>query len=112
EFKYILDHRKEYNTVMTQTKVERKIFRTAAYNLQPLADNNDTVHYFLQRTVVSDLHIRPVDSFLFNLDLMLYENNKRWSSYQTTALDHTQDYDWNDYSQLQHIAKQFLQNVS
>jgi hypothetical protein len=88
--------------------VERKIFRTAAYNLQPLANSNDTIAYFQKRNLISGLNIRPLDSLIFNLDLMLYENNKRWSSYQSTALEHTQDFEWTDYSQLQHIATQFF----
>src|SRR6185295_12696497 len=62
EFRYILDHQKEFSTVMTPAKVERKIFRTAAYNLQPLANSNDTSGYFEKRNLVTGLHIRSLDS--------------------------------------------------
>ena len=112
EFKYIRDHQKEYSAVMTQAKVERKIFRVSAYNLQPLANSNDTTEYFQKRSIVTGLNIHSLDSLIFTLDLMLYENNKHWSFYQTTALEHTKDYVWDDYSQLQHIAKQFLTYIT
>lgn len=110
-FKFLLSHQKEYAAVVTQAKVERKIFRTAAYSLQPIADNNDTSRYFRVKKTVSDLGIFAVDSLLFNYDLTLYENNNKWSAYQATAIQHTQQYAWNDYAQLRHIADAFLKHV-
>ena len=112
EFKYILDHRKEYSSVMTGAKVERKIFRTTAYNLQPLVDKMDTVTYFQERNLVTGLNIHSLDSLLFTLDLTTYENANYWLAFQSTAMEHTADYVWSDYSQLQHIAKQFFNHVT
>jgi len=112
EFQYILDHRTEYSAVMTQAKVERKIFRTTAYNLQPLVDKNDTDTYFQKRNLLTGLNIHSLDSLIFNLDLTIYENADHWFAYQSTALQHTADYEWSDYSQLQHMAKQFFNHVT
>jgi hypothetical protein len=89
-----------------------KIYLTAAGAVQPAANNNDTATYFRNRSLVAQWHQYKVDSLLFDLDLMVYDNNKNYSSYEKTALQFTEKYHWNDYSDLNHIADIFLRQVT
>lgn len=112
EFKFIVDHQKDYGEIISPQRVQRKIFRTIAYNIQPLADKNDTAQYFALRKVAASFHNSQVDSLIFNLDLQLFEVNNQWSSYQQTAMQGTQRFEWNDYAQLQHISDMFLKSTT
>jgi thiol-disulfide isomerase/thioredoxin len=112
EFQFVLSHQKEFGVIVTPAKVERKIFRTVAYNLQPLANTNDTLLYFEQRRVAEAIHLFPVDSIILTFDLMVYETNNKWNAYQSSAFEGTEKYFWQDYAQLRHIADIFLKHVT
>jgi len=112
EFRFIIDHQKQYGDIVSPQRVQRKIYRTAAYNLQQPADKNDTTEYFRLRAIASAFHNTQVDSLIFNYDLQLYDLNNQWSRYETTAIKGTSTYEWNDYSQLKHIADIFSKRVT
>ncbi len=112
EFQFIIDHQKQYGEIVSPQRVQRKIYRTTAYNLQQPADKNDTTEYFRLRTIASTFHNTQVDSLVFNYDLQLYDLNNQWSRYEATALKGTFTYEWNDYSQLKHIADIFFKRVT
>ncbi|MBC8045367.1 MAG: thioredoxin family protein [Fimbriimonadaceae bacterium] len=104
-FKFIIDHQKEFAEVVTQKKVDRKIYLSSAYNLQTAANANDTANYFLNRNVATTFNNSQVDSLIFVNDLAVYEKNKKWSNYISTALRGTETYSWNDATPLRRIAE-------
>ena len=111
EIQFLLSHQKEFAAISSPFKVAHKIYLTAAGSIEPAADNNDTATYFRNRSLVQAWHLDPVDSLIFELDLMLYDNNKNYTAYEKTALEYTEKYYWNDYVQLRHIADIFLKQV-
>ena len=109
-FKYMIKNKDAYAAIVSQKKVDRKIYLTAAYNLQSPANANDTVVYFRNRKAAEQLHINIVDSLIFINDLNVYEKNKQWNNYMQVALTGTERFVWNDANMLRRIADVFNKN--
>lgn len=110
-FAFIVAHRDDFAAAVTQEKVDRKLYYTAAYSLKKAEDVNDTATYFTKRPIAASLGLRSVDSLLFNLDMNLYERNREWDRYAATALEGTRKYAWDSYDDLRHIAQIFQKTV-
>lgn len=104
-FKYIIAHQSDFAAVATQKKVDRKIFLTAAYNLQSPASANDTLVYFRNRNAAAQLHIKYVDSLIFVNDLTVYEKNKQWDKYIATAKAGGEAFAWTDGTLLRRMSE-------
>lgn len=112
EFQFIVDHQKEYGELVSPQRVQRKIFRTTAYNFEQPVNNNDTVRYRQLKKVAVSFHNTRVDSLIFNYDLQLFELSNNWTAYQKEAVQGTQLFEWDDYVQLRHIADIFYKHVT
>ncbi len=106
-FKYAITHKKEFGEVVTEKKVDRKIFLTATYNLQSPINANDTVTYFRNRKIAEKLNVLLIDSVIFVNDLNVYEKNKQWNNYMRTALSEAEKFVWNDANVLRRIGDVF-----
>ncbi len=104
-FKYMIAHQAEFGAVATQKKVDRKIFLTAAYNLSSPASANDTLVYFRNRKSAAALHIRTIDSLIFVNDLMVFEKNKMWDHYISTAKAGGEAFVWSDATVLRRMSE-------
>ncbi len=111
-FKYMIKNRDAFGAIVTPKKVDRKIYLTAAYNLQSPANSNDTTVYFKNRKAAEQLHLQIVDSLIFINDLNVYEKNKLWDNYMIVALKGTERFVWNDANYLRRISDVFIKNGS
>jgi thioredoxin-related protein len=103
-FQYMLTNRVAFGKVVTQKKVDRKFYLTAAYNLQTPVSTNDTTNYFRYRKVAAKIGLPIIDSLILVNDLNVFEKNKRWDEYITTAKKGTEQYLWNDANTLRRIS--------
>ncbi len=111
-FKYMIANKEAYAAIVTQKKVDRKIYLTAAYNLQSPANANDTTVYFKNRKTAEQLHLQIIDSLIFINDLNVYEKNKLWDKYMLAALIGAERFVWNDANVLRRICDVFNKNGS
>ncbi|MFN0275096.1 MAG: thioredoxin family protein [Chitinophagales bacterium] len=111
-FSFILKNKEDFAKVVTQKKVDRKIYLTCAYNLQTAANANDTILYFSRREVAMQFYNDRVDSLIFVNDLSIYEKHKQYTKYLDRAFYGTAAYTWNDATQLRRIGEMFLLKTS
>jgi thioredoxin-related protein len=111
EFQYVLNHQKEFATVASQNRVDRKIESIVTELLRPLVDNLDTVNYYKQREVAKSIRLQKTDSLVFKFDLTLAERTEKWQFYKTVTLEDTQKLVWNDASFLKDIGNTYLKHI-
>jgi len=112
EFRFVLSHQKEFSSIASPERVNRKIFYLVKELLTPLVETKDTTNYFIARKSASEIHIFNVDSLIFTYDLKLYELTANWDAYREISLQSTTTYLWNDYIQLNIIATNYLKHIS
>jgi thiol-disulfide isomerase/thioredoxin len=111
-FKFILDHQKEYSTIASPSRVQRKIFYTVKQQLETVLAANDTINYIKLRNSAASIQNQQVDSLLFTMDITLYEFNRNWNAYQTETLLNTKNYAWNNADLLTRICETYLKNIT
>ncbi|WP_026728718.1 thioredoxin family protein [Flavobacterium denitrificans] len=111
EFQFVLKHQKEFATVASQNRVDRKIESIVTELLRPLVDNLDTVNYYKQREVAKSIRLQKTDSLVFKFDLTLAERTEKWQFYKKVTLENTQKLVWNDASFLKDIGQTYLKHI-
>jgi len=111
EFQYVLNHQKEFATVASQSRVDRKIESIVNELLRPLVDNLDTVNYYKQREVAKSIRLQKTDSLVFKYDLTLAERTEKWNFYKKVTLEDTQKLVWNDASFLKDIGNTYFKHI-
>ncbi len=111
-FQFMSMHRKEFAEIATQKKVERKLFLTAAYNLQITASANDTIAFNKIKKLSLDLGLTQVDSMVFISGLNLAEKNKQWPQYISIAVSGGEKYVWGDATLLRRMSETIYQNTN
>ena len=112
EFQYVLKHQKEFATVASQKRVDRKIESIVTELLRPYVDNLDTINYYKQREIAQSIHLQKTDSLVFKFDLTLAERTKNWQFYKKITLENTQQLVWNDANFLNEIGEVYLTHIS
>jgi thioredoxin-related protein len=112
EFQYLLSHQKEFASIASRQRVERKIFYMVKEQLTPLVENNDTLQYFKKRSSASTIGLFDVDSLIFEYDITLYQVNADWNAYQKETLHSVEKYAVNNSSQLSDIANVYQKHIS
>lgn len=111
EFQYVLNHQKEFATVASQNRVDRKVVSIVSELLRPLVDNLDTVNYYKQREIAKSIRLQKTDSLVFKFDLTLAERTEKWKFYKKVTLEDTQKLVWNDASFLKDIGQTYLKHI-
>lgn len=111
-FRYMLEHKADFEKVVSTKKVERKFYLTSAYNLQTPATTNDTINYFRYRNLAAKIGLPIIDSLILVTDLSVYEKNKQWDNYVQTAKTNTEKYLWNDANSLRRISDMLYEHSS
>lgn len=109
-FQFILQNREAFAAATSQKKVDRKLYLTAAYNLQLAISMNDTANYAKQRSVAVTLDLHTVDSLVFVNDLNIYEKNKLWDKYISSARSGTEKYVWSNSILLRRISENIYEH--
>jgi thiol-disulfide isomerase/thioredoxin len=112
EFQYVLKHQKEFASVASQSRVDRKIESIVIESLRPYVDNLDTINYYKQREIVKSIRLQKADSLVFKFDLTLAERTEKWEFYKKVTLEETEKLAWNDASFLKDIGQTYLKHIS
>jgi len=112
EFQFVLSHQKEYATLASPIRVERKIVNMADELLSPYVNRKDSAGYFIRRPQAESMHHPKVDSLLFKFDLDIYQGLQNWKEYEKAALTSVETMAWNSGSWLKEIANNFMIHVS
>jgi len=112
EFQFVLSHQKEFASIASRERVERKIFYLVKELLTPLVEANDTLTYFNLRQPAITIGQFNVDSLVFAYDITLYQVNANWKSYRDETLQDVEKYVWNSYPQLADIANVYLKHIA
>ena len=78
EFQLVLSHQKEFESVSSPLRVERKIINIASELLKPYTLNLDTLNYYKQREIAQSIQSQKVDSLIFKYDLTIAERTQNW----------------------------------
>lgn len=108
-FKYMVANRDSFANVASLKKVDRKLYLTAAYNMQTDISMNDTTAYYHHRDIAKTFQLHTIDSLIFVNDMNLFEKQKQWDKYLSTARTGAEIYVWNDATYLRRMADIFLQ---
>jgi len=111
ELKYVIAHQKEFATLTSTFRVERKLLYCVYELLEPMVKNKDTVNYFQYKILATNMHLNRVDSLVFTYDLAIAEATKNWNLYKSVAVENVSKYISKDYFTINKIAKNFIQNV-
>ncbi|MCY7408998.1 MAG: hypothetical protein LH473_01880, partial [Chitinophagales bacterium] len=111
QFQFVLQHRKEYEKIASPARVQRKLLFITGDLLLPMVNAKDTVKYFRNRLSAAAMNDYKVDSLLFNMDKMIYENTQNWNGYKTVTLKTARTYSWNDYHELFEMADNFYKHI-
>jgi len=112
EFQFVLSHKKEYESIASPERVQRKIFHLVKDLLNQQIDKNDTANYFRSRQLALKIRNVQVDSLIFTTDLSVYRINNKWEDYKKTAIQSVEKYVWSDNSILENIAGDFFKNIT
>ncbi|KIA97279.1 thioredoxin [Flavobacterium sp. KMS] len=112
EFQYVLQHQKEFGTVASADRVEKKIINIVTELLRPYTESLDTINYYKQREIAKTIKLQKTDSLIFSYDLTIAERSTNWGYYKKTTLDGTQKYVWNTPSILKEIGEVYLKNIT
>lgn len=112
EFQYVLQHQKEFETVASADRVEKKIINIVTELLRPYTESLDTINYYKQREIAKTIKLQKTDSLIFSYDLTIAERSTNWGYYKKTTLDGTQKYVWNTPSILKEIGEVYLKNIT
>ncbi|WP_409416795.1 thioredoxin family protein [Flavobacterium sp. PS2] len=112
EFQYVLQHQKEFGTVASTDRVEKKIVNIVTELLRPYTESLDTINYYKQREIAKTIQLQKTDSLIFSYDLTIAERSTNWGYYKKTTLDGTQKYVWNTPSILKEIGEVYLKNIT
>ena len=112
EFQYVLKHQKEFATVASQNRVDRKVESIVNELLRPLVDNLDTINYYKQREIAKSIRLQKTDSLVFKFDLTLAERTEKWNFYKKVTLEDTEKLVWNDASFLKDIGQTYLKHIN
>jgi thioredoxin-related protein len=112
EMQFVIHHQKEYATIASPERVKRRLDYLVKELLTPSAETNDTATYRLKRKKAQEIHLFSTDSLIFTFDLRIWESTKNRSEYSKVCMQSTKIFAWNNKSQLNDIAGNFLRSVS
>ena len=111
EFQYVLQHKKEFETITSPLRVQRKITNIVSELLSPFTESLDTINYYKQRKIAQTIQNQKTDSLIFRYDMTIAERTKNWKVYQKTTIASTEKYIWNNPALLKEIAQNYLKNI-
>lgn len=112
EFQYVLQHQKEFASIASADRVEKKITNIVTELLRPYTESLDTINYYKQREIAKTIPLQKTDSLIFSYDLTIAERSTNWANYRKTTLEGTQKYVWNTPNILKEIGQVYLKNIT
>jgi len=112
ELKFVISHQKEFSSIASPERVKRKLDYVVKELLNPLAVTTDTLNYLINRILAVQIRTYSTDSMIFNFDLRISALTKNWNAYRETCQQSTKAFAWNNHTQLNEIAGNFLNNIT
>ncbi len=111
EFQYLLNHQKEFATVTSQMRVERKLANIVTELLKPYTINYDTINYKKQREIAKTINNQRTDSLIFMYDISIAGDTKNWKSYSKVCNEFVEKYVWSNKQKLKQICENYLNTI-
>lgn len=112
EMKFVISHQEEFSSITSPTRVKRKLDYLVKELLNPLVETTDTANYLINRKLAAQIHSYSTDSLIFCFDLRILALTKNWNAYRNTCQQSTKAFAWNNRTQLNEIAGNFLNNIT
>jgi len=112
EFQYVLSHKKDFEAVVGENRVKRKIVNIVTELLKPLVESLDTINYYKQRPIAISIGLREADELIFTYDLTINELSENWKKYSEATLNGVEKFAWDDTSLLKQIASNYEKNIT
>jgi len=112
EMKFVISHQEEFSSITSPARVKRKLDYMVKELLNPLVETTDTANYLINRKLSAQIHSYSTDSLIFCFDLRILALTKNWNAYRNTCQQSTKAFAWNNRTQLNEIAGNFLNNIT
>jgi len=112
EMKFVISHQEEFSSITSPARVKRKLDYMVKELLNPLVETTDTANYLINRKLAAQIHSYSTDSLIFCYDLRIWALTKNWNAYRNTCQQSTKAFAWNNRTQLNEIAGNFLNNIT
>lgn len=112
EFQYVLNHKKDFEAVVGEKRVTRKLANIVTESLKPLVESLDTLNYYKQRPIAKSVNIRTTDSLIFTYDFVITEASENWKKYCEFAKESIQKFAWENPSLIKEIAMNYEKNIA
>lgn len=112
EMKFVISHQEEFSSITSPARVKRKLDYMVKELLNPLVETTDTANYLINRKLAAQIHSYSTDSLIFCFDLRILALTKNWNAYRNTCQQSTKAFAWNNRTQLNEIAGNFLNNIT
>lgn len=106
-FQYVLQHQKEFETVASSKRIQKKIGNIIAELLQPYTVRADTLTYQKKRAICKSINLHLSDSLVLNYDLQVYEKAKNWPAYCKSAPEYVEKFVWTNDKIIKDISNNY-----
>jgi thioredoxin-related protein len=107
-FQYVLQHQKEFESIASSKRIQKKIGNIIAELLQPYTVRADTLSYQKKRAICKSINLHLSDSLVLNYDLQVYEKAKNWSAYRKSAPEYVEKFVWTNDKIIKDISNNYL----
>jgi thioredoxin-related protein len=112
EFQYVLNHQKEFESVASAKRVQRKIENIVVELLTPALDYKDTITYVKKRLIAKTIQTAKNDSLVNSFDMQMAERTDNWKKYKQITLASVDKYYAKDAKTLKDVASNYLKNIN
>lgn len=113
EFKYLLNHKAEFEKRYTSESVDEKIKNVTQEMLHAIIRDKtfDQTKYNQAKESVAKLNLSNGKVILFEMDLALAKKNKDWATFAALAMENVDKYYATNANELNNIAWGFYENI-
>jgi len=112
EFQYVLNHQKEFESVASAKRVQRKIENIVVELLTPALEYKDTITYNKKRLIAKTIQTAKNDSLVNSFDMQIAERTSNWKKYKQITMASVDKYYAKDVKTLKDVASNYLKNIN
>jgi hypothetical protein len=111
EFKYLTDHRADYEKLYTQQVVSELIESCYSFALKNYIKDKNTDGYNKLRDEIQNKNLPFAEEMLLSADITLYKSLKDWNNYAQSAAKYVEKFKKDDSNALNTFAWEFYEKV-
>ena len=112
EFQYVLNHQKEFESVASAKRVQRKIENIVVELLTPALEYKDTITYNKKRLIAKTIRTAKNDSLVNSFDMQIAERTNNWKKYKQITMASVDKYYTKDAKTLKDVANNYLKKIN